>query len=231
MWQRWAGQEHGTICTGKWGNGIGLLILWCFTSTESIRLIRDGGGDWIQMNSSSKHSDLQTLKEIISHHQNNNVKEVETPPVWSNLCTGPLCQRSAGKSTGHLCQGHRLAEKSSSHLCQRSTGKSTGHLCQGHRSAEKSCSCLWGQQVIYVCARGSTLCQYSVCGMCKQEYSRGHCCLHAVNASTKSSSSCSSKIWNGMRPRAPMQNEQTRELFITWKTSHKHYGNSVLACR
>ena len=39
--------EH--ICTGKWGKGIGLLISWCFTSTESIRLIRDrekkrGGG-------------------------------------------------------------------------------------------------------------------------------------------------------------------------------------------
>ena len=78
--------------------------------------------------------------------------------------------RGQQESTGHLCQGHRSAEKSSNHLSEVS-----------RKELRSSIS-----------VRVNTL--SILCGMCKQENSRGHCCLHAVNASTKSNSSCSSKI-------------------------------------
>ena len=36
------------------------------------------------------------------------------------------------------------------------------------------------------------------------------------------SESCHDAVRNRMKPRAPVQNQQTRELINTWKTSHKH---------
>ena len=36
------------------------------------------------------------------------------------------------------------------------------------------------------------------------------------------------EIWNRMRPRALMQNQQTGELISTWNTQHK-YNNKVLS--
>ena len=57
-----------------------LLHSWCLTSTETIRLIRDGkkgGGDREEMNSSSAIRFVKT-EETFSHRQNS-VQEVGTP--------------------------------------------------------------------------------------------------------------------------------------------------------
>ena len=70
--QRWAGER------------VRKLETWCLTSTETTRLIRDGErgrGDLEERNLPVK------TEETASHRQNNDVKEVGTPPVRSNLCT------------------------------------------------------------------------------------------------------------------------------------------------
>ena len=43
------------------------------------------------------------------------------------------------------------------------------------------------------------------------------------------SESCHDAVRNRVKPRAPVQNQQTRELINTWKTSHKH-SNKGQSC-
>ena len=71
-----------------------VLLSWCFTSAETIRLIRNWKGvrGWgVRMNSSFKRSDPQKTEETVSHRQNNTIKEVGTQPVRSNLCASLIC--------------------------------------------------------------------------------------------------------------------------------------------
>ena len=56
------------------------VLSWCFTSTETVWLIRDGE------KGASGTRPVKT-EETVSHRRNYNVMEVGTPPMRSNLCT------------------------------------------------------------------------------------------------------------------------------------------------
>ena len=59
------------------------LLSWCFTSTETIWLIRDGEG-WGEGGGSGTYEYLALrpakTEETVSHRRNDNVEEVGTPP-------------------------------------------------------------------------------------------------------------------------------------------------------
>jgi len=65
---------------------LSLLLPWCFTSTETIRLIRDGEWErrWSGVGEGRDESLVEALRpakpeETVSHCRNNDVKEVGTP--------------------------------------------------------------------------------------------------------------------------------------------------------
>ena len=84
------------------GKKVRQLETWCLTSTETTRLIRDGErgrGDLEERSSSCARFDPYRLKGTASHRQNNDVKEVRTQPVGSNLCTSLFAVSTAVRNS------------------------------------------------------------------------------------------------------------------------------------